>query len=56
VLADLRAADEVFLTSSVKGLRPARYLDGEELSRGGVTERLATELRDRWLADGQSPP
>ncbi|MDX6622071.1 MAG: para-aminobenzoate synthetase / 4-amino-4-deoxychorismate lyase [Solirubrobacterales bacterium] len=49
-LADLRAADEVFLTSSVKGLRPVRYLDGEELRRGELTERLAAELRRRWLA------
>jgi len=48
-LADLRAADEVFLTSSTKGLRPARYLDGEELRQGELTERLATELRHRWL-------
>lgn len=49
-LADLGAADEVFLTSSVKGLRPVRYLDGEELHRGELTERLAAELRRRWLA------
>jgi para-aminobenzoate synthetase/4-amino-4-deoxychorismate lyase len=48
-LADLRAADEVFLTSSVKGLRPARYLDGEELCRGELVPRLAAELRRRWL-------
>jgi len=48
-LADLRAAEEVFLTSSVKGLRPARYLDGEELGRGDLTPRLGAELRRRWL-------
>lgn len=48
-LADLRAADAVFLTSSVKGLRPARYLDGEELHRDELTDRLAAELRRRWL-------
>lgn len=51
-LADLRAADAVFLTSSVKGLRPARYLDGEELHRDELVERLATALRHRWLGDG----
>ncbi len=52
-LADLRAADEVFLTSSVRGLRPARWLDGEELrARGRLTGRLAAILRDRWLAGG----
>lgn len=49
-LPELRAADEVFLTSSVKGLRPVRYLDGVELRRGELTERLAAELRRRWLA------
>lgn len=49
-LPELREADEVFLTSSVKGLRPARYLDGAELQkRSDLTERLAAELRERWL-------
>jgi branched-subunit amino acid aminotransferase/4-amino-4-deoxychorismate lyase len=49
-LAELREADEVFLTSSVKGLRPVRYLDGEELEKGSeLVERLAAELRERWL-------
>ncbi len=49
-LADLGAAEEVFLTSSVRGLRPARYLDGAELGRGELVERLAAELRRRWLS------
>jgi para-aminobenzoate synthetase/4-amino-4-deoxychorismate lyase len=49
-LADLGAAEEVFLTSSVRGLRPARYLDGVELGRGELVERLAAELRRRWLS------
>jgi branched-subunit amino acid aminotransferase/4-amino-4-deoxychorismate lyase len=49
-LDELRAADEVFLTSSVKGLRPVRYLDGVELEKGSdLVERLAAELRERWL-------
>lgn len=48
-LADLQGADEVFLTSSVRGLRPARYLDGEELGHGDLVARLAAELRQRWL-------
>lgn len=51
-LADLRGADEVFLTSSVRGLRPARRLDGEELRRGELVQRLAAELRRRWLGGG----
>lgn len=48
-LAELREADEVFLTSSVRGLRPGRWLDGTELHRGELVERLAAELRQRWI-------
>ena len=49
-LADLLAADEVFLTGSVRGIEPVRSLDGVELEpRGDVTARLATRLRQRWL-------
>ena len=48
-LTELRDADEVFLTSSVRGLRPARRLDGEDLPvRSHLTERLADGLRGRW--------
>lgn len=50
-LHDLRTADEVFLTSSVRGLRPVHSLDGERLERtGDLAERLASELRRRWLS------
>ncbi len=49
-LADLLAADEVFLTGSVRGIEPVRSLDGVELEpRGDVTARLAARLRQRWL-------
>jgi para-aminobenzoate synthetase / 4-amino-4-deoxychorismate lyase len=49
-LAELAAADEVFLTSSVRGLRPARRLDGEDLPvRSHLTERLAEALQAHWL-------
>jgi para-aminobenzoate synthetase/4-amino-4-deoxychorismate lyase len=49
-LAELGAADAVFLTSSIRGLRPARRLDGAELNHDGdLLERLAAELRERWL-------
>lgn len=49
-LSELGEADEVFLTSSVRGLRPVRWLDGAELSRRStLVERLAAELRQRWL-------
>jgi para-aminobenzoate synthetase / 4-amino-4-deoxychorismate lyase len=55
-LTELHDADEVFLTSSVKGLRPVRYLDGSELTRGSeLVERLATELRERWLGSRALP-
>lgn len=54
-LAELRDADEVFLTSSVRGLRPARRLDGAELPvRSALTERLAAALRRRWFASAEA--
>jgi para-aminobenzoate synthetase/4-amino-4-deoxychorismate lyase len=46
---DLHDSGEVFLTSSVRGIRPARSLDGQPLPRHETTDRLATELRRRWL-------
>jgi para-aminobenzoate synthetase/4-amino-4-deoxychorismate lyase len=56
-LSELGTADEVFLTSSVRGLRPVRWLDGVELSRRStVVERLAAELRERWLGRRALPP
>ena len=49
-LAELRSADEVFLTSSLRGVRPVRRLDGVELdSAGDLAERIALALRERWL-------
>lgn len=49
-LDELRESDEVFLTSSVRGLRPVRWLDGAELRKhGDLVERLAAALRERWL-------
>jgi para-aminobenzoate synthetase/4-amino-4-deoxychorismate lyase len=49
-LADLHAADDLFLTSSLRGIRPVRSLDGELLARPDpLVERLAVELRRRWL-------
>lgn len=46
---DLRRSGEVFLTSSVRGIRPARSLDGTALPGHETTDRLAAELRRRWL-------
>lgn len=48
--ADLRRSGEVFLTSSTRGIRPARSLDGAELPGHATSDRLAAELRRRWLA------
>jgi para-aminobenzoate synthetase / 4-amino-4-deoxychorismate lyase len=50
-LEDLRRADDLFLTSSLRGIRPVRTLDGEPLrDTDPLVERLAGELRRRWLA------
>jgi para-aminobenzoate synthetase / 4-amino-4-deoxychorismate lyase len=51
--ADLRAADDLFLTSSLRGIRPVRSVDDEPLQRNDpLVERLAGELRRRWLDEG----
>ncbi len=50
---DLRSADDLFLTSSLRGIRPVRSLDGEPLKRKDpLVEHLAAELRRRWLDKG----
>lgn len=52
VRAELLAADEVFLTGSVRGVEPARSLDGEPLPQAGeLSRRVAAGLRRRWLRD-----
>jgi para-aminobenzoate synthetase / 4-amino-4-deoxychorismate lyase len=52
-LADLQAADDLFLTSSLRGIRPVRTLDGTPLGPADpVVTRLATALRSRWLDQG----
>jgi para-aminobenzoate synthetase/4-amino-4-deoxychorismate lyase len=52
-LADLEGADDLFLTSSLRGIRPVRSLDGAPLNRSDpLVERLATALRLRWLDEG----
>jgi len=46
---DLLAADEVFLTGSVRGVEPVRTLDGVDLSTGGqMGRRIGEGLRRRW--------
>ena len=52
-LDDLKRADDLFLTSSLRGIRPVRTLDGEPLKgTDPLVERLAGELRRRWLDEG----
>jgi para-aminobenzoate synthetase / 4-amino-4-deoxychorismate lyase len=47
---DLHRADDLFLTSSLRGIRPVRTVDGEPLGPPDpLVGRLAAELRSRWL-------
>lgn len=51
-LTEMRDFEEVFLTGSVRGVEPARALDGEDLPTGDrVTTLLAAELRGRWFLE-----
>ena len=48
---DLKTADEVFLTGSLRGVEPIREIDGEPIvADGPVTTTLAAALRQRWFA------
>ena len=56
---DLRAADEVFLTSTAGGIVPVRSIDGEiigEGEAGPVTQRLTTMYWDLHENDAYSTP
>ncbi len=54
-LADL-LDHEVFLTGSVRGIEPARSLDGTALKPAGeISERLAAGLRRRWMVPAGEP-
>lgn len=44
--ADLHAADELFVTNAVRGVRPAREYDGRALEIGPVARRLEQAIRD----------
>jgi para-aminobenzoate synthetase / 4-amino-4-deoxychorismate lyase len=47
---DLRRTDDLFLTSSMRGIRPVRTVDGDPLGPPDpLVARLAAELRSRWL-------
>ena len=52
---DLRDADEVFLTGSVRGVEPVRALDGVDLGRGdGIGADVAACLRRDWGTERQA--
>ena len=55
-LGDLRAADEVFLTGSVRGVEPVGSLDGVVATGASrdVSARLGAALRDSWLGQRQA--
>jgi para-aminobenzoate synthetase/4-amino-4-deoxychorismate lyase len=56
-LDDLLAAEEAFLTSSVRGIEPVRTLDGSPREGGHqVRRRLAALLRERWAARRRVAP
>ena len=49
-LADLLAADEVFLTNSLRGVEPVKAIDEEPIPvEGPLTTALAAALRTRWF-------
>lgn len=49
-LDDLRAADEVFLTNSLRGVEPVHELDDKPIvADGPLTTALAAALRGRWF-------
>lgn len=49
-LEALLAADEVFLTNSLRGVEPVRAVDGQPIpSEGPITTALAEGLRQRWF-------
>jgi para-aminobenzoate synthetase / 4-amino-4-deoxychorismate lyase len=55
---DLLAADETFLTGSIRGIEPALKLDGQPLTGcGEISRRLAAALRRRWglSSDSDAP-
>ena len=49
--ADLAAAEELFLTNSLSGIRPVRDLDGTHVPLGPVTRRLQSLLAARLAAE-----
>lgn len=51
LIEDLFAADEVLLTSSLREVYPARSIDGREVRRADVAERLRSAYREHVRAN-----
>ena len=52
----LQAAEEVFLTGSIRGVEPVRGIDCEPLPEDGeITAKLAAGLRQRWFGQDLGP-
>ena len=52
-IATLRSADEVFLTSSLRGVRPVVRIDGRDV-RGGDPGRISRRLAEQLIANDVS--
>ncbi len=52
---ELLGADEVFLSGSVRGIEPARSLDGAPLSSGELGELIGAGLRRRYGTSRTAP-
>ncbi|MBA3459762.1 MAG: aminotransferase class IV [Deltaproteobacteria bacterium] len=52
-IEELRAADEIFVSSSLRGVVPVTRLDGAPVAAGPVTARIAAGLRDEMFALGR---
>lgn len=53
---DLRAADEIFVTSSVRGVVPVTALDGEPRRAGPISQQLAEAIRFGRASQTKSSP
>ena len=52
---ELHEADEVFLTGSIRGIQPARSLDGGKIPKGEIAPLLADRLARRYRTSRTLP-
>jgi branched-subunit amino acid aminotransferase/4-amino-4-deoxychorismate lyase len=56
-LAEAAAADELFLTGSIRGVEPVASIGGTAQPAGGpVTMRFTKLLRDHWIGEIATGP